>query len=298
MQNVLLLTLLVTITGCNTAQKIAPTVVTIHQLELEKKYENSSYLIANSVENKILDPKVVSSQSYILGKEKTIYVNESLLTISNEKEQKVYLPYVKANMDVKFGYEEPKAIKQVQQATTNTIKFVEIDKNLIYPLQYLKQLPNEYYVPQEEMTINKPVEKRESEHKKIEAVKNASQSPRFFVLVGDVYIGVHEDLSLAHTYYLRKNLEYVKLKLHDDNVNLKFTQIMKEKKTALSKNNYSIVYLGKKGNTLRFKKVYNNSNKASEFRDIVMNSPQIDVFGHSILVKTATREALHCVIKK
>lgn len=296
MPNVLLLILLVIISGCNTKQ-VPVSNVSIHQLELERKYEKSSYLIAKSVENKLLEPKVVSSRNYIVGKEKTTYVNNNLLTVSNEKEQKVYLPYVKSSIDAKFGYEEPKTIHQAKHTTTNTIKFVEIDKNLIYPLQLLKQLPNEFYVPQEEITINKPIEKRESEPKKHEIVKNASQSPSFFVLVGDVYIGLHEDLTLAHVYYLRKQLEYVKINLHDTNLKLKFKQITKEKKTALSENNYSIVYLGKKGNTLSFKKVYHNSNKTAELREIVMNSPQIDVFGHKILVQTATREALHCIIK-
>lgn len=297
MQNVLLLILLVLISGCNTKEVPVAANVSIHQLELERKYERSSYLIAKSVEEKLLDPQIVSSRNYIVGKEKTTYVNNNLLTVSNEKEQRVYLPYVKSTMDAKFGYEEPKTIRQAKQSTTNTIKFVQIDKNLIYPLQLLKQLPNEFYVPQEEITINKPVEKRESEPKKREIVKNASQSPSFFVLVGDVYIGLHEDLSLAHVYYVRKQLEYVKINLHDTDLNLKFKQITKEKKTALSENNYSIVYLGKKGNTLMFKRVYNNSNKASELREIVMNSPQIEVFGHKILVQTATREALHCIIK-
>lgn len=269
-----------------------------YSLELDKKYPHSAFLIASSVQNTLHEPKVQASKSYAVGKEKTVYANNALLTVSNEKEQLISLPYVRANKSVKLGYEEPKSIKELAKGNkTNKVKFVEIDKTLVYPLQYLKQLPNEYYLPQEELITDKEVVASEAKSEPV-TPNNAFLSPAYFVLVGDVYIGLKADLSLAHVYYLRHDLEYIRIYMNDADLPLVFTQLSKTKKTALSENNYSIIFLGKNGNTLQFRKVYNNSDKASEYREVKMSSPQIDVFGHKLLVQTATREALHCIIQK
>lgn len=292
MQNVLLLTVLAITTACG------PKLGESYSLELEKKYPQSSFLVASSVENKLHEPKVQASASYTVGKEKTVYAKNALLTVSNEKEQIISLPYVQSNKDIKLGYEEPKSIKELAKGSkTNKVKFVEIDKKLVYPLQYLKQLPNEYYLPQEELITDKEVVASDAKSDPV-ILNNAVGAPAYFVMVGDVYIGLKADLSLAQVYYLRHGLEYIRIYMNDTDLPLVFTQLSKTKKTALSENNYSIIFLGKNGNTLQFRKVYNNSDKPSEYREVKMSSPQIDVFGHKLLVQTATREALHCIIQK
>lgn len=296
LRNAPLLILLATVTACSPKSAADP--VQVYSLELDKKYPNSAYLIASSAAETAHEPAVYASKSFTPGKEKTVYVNQPLLTVSNQKEQKISLPYVKANKSAKLGYEIPKSFKELKEGKkTNKVRFVEVDKNLIYPLQILKQLPNEYYLPQEEIVIDKKITASKTKSSPVE-VKNAAKSPAYFVLVGDVYIGLTADLKLAHSYYLRSGLEYIHISIEDSQLALSFKQIEKTKKSALSEKNYSIVYLGKNGNTLQFRKVYNNSDKAAETREVKMSSPQIEVFGHSILVQTATREALHCVIQK
>ncbi len=294
MPSVLLLILLAITTACSPKQDEAR----VYSLELERKYPSSAYLAASSVQNTMHEPVIRVSKSYTAGKEKTVYVNDILLTVSNEKEQTISLPYVRPSQSVKLGYEEPKTLRQLQKGVkTNKVKFVELDKNLVYPLQYLKQLPNEYYLPQEELVIDREVVESEAKSTPVRPV-NAQNSPVYFVLAGDVYIGIREDMTLSHVYYLRHELEYIPIFMNDSKFDLTFSRLTKSKKTALSKNNYSIVFLGKNGNTLQFRKVYNNSDKASEYGEVRMSSPQIEVFGHKLLVQTATREALHCIIQK
>lgn len=294
LQSGLLLMLLAISTACSPKQ--ADTIS--YSLELDKKYPHSAFLIASAVQDKLHEPLVQASKNYTVGKEKTVYVNNALLTVSNEKEQKISLPYVRANKNVKLGYEEPKSFKELTKGnTTNKVKFVEIDKNLVYPLQYLKQLPNAYYLPQEELITDREVVASETKSEPVIPL-NAELSPAYYVLVGDVYIGLKADLTLAHIYYLRHDLEYIRIDMNDTDLPLTFTRLEKIKKTALSENNYSIIFVGKNGNTLEFRKVYNNSDKASEYREVKMTSPQIEVFGHKLLVQTATREALHCIIQK
>ncbi len=131
-------------------------------------------------------------------------------------------------------------------------------------------------------------------------MENSSETvePRHYVLAGDVYVGITEKGLLGTRHYLRSNLEMVAIDLNTEKLDITFKQLTTTKKSALSENNYSLVYLGKKGNTLQFRKIYNHSDKASEYAEVKMNSPQIEVFGHKIFVQTATREALYCIIQK
>lgn len=188
--------LLATATACAPKEENAR----VYSLEVDRKYPDSAYLVASAVQDKMHDPQIRASKSYVVGKEKTVYVNNVLLTVSNEREQTISLPYVRPSKNVKLGYEEPKTIRQLEQGVkTNKVKFVELDKNLVYPLQHLKQLPNEFYLPQEELILDKEIEASETKSTPVQPA-NAAINPVYYVLAGDVYIGVMEDLTLAHVY--------------------------------------------------------------------------------------------------
>ena len=237
-QNAFLLIPLAILTACS------PKNVEVDAILIEKHYPQSEFLIAESVQDKVHEPEIHSFKNFTVGKAKTVYANQAVLTVSNEKEQKISLPYVVPGKSVKIAYEEPKTFKELQQGTkTNKVKFVEFDKNIIY-------------------------------------------------------LGITEKGLLGTRHYLRSNLEMVAIDLNTEKLDITFKQLTTTKKSALSENNYSLVYLGKKGNTLQFRKIYNHSDKASEYAEVKMNSPQIEVFGHKIFVQTATREALYCIIQK
>ncbi len=284
-QNVFLLIPLAILTACS------PQNVEVAAILVEKHYPQSEFLIAESVRDKVHEPEIHSFKNFTVGKVKTVYANQAVLTVSNEKEQKISLPYVVPGKSVKIAYEEPKTFKELQQGTkTNKVKFVEFDRNIIYPLQILKEVPAEYYLPQS----------RAESAGAGEILENSSETvePRHYVLAGDVYVGITEKGLLDTRHCLRSNLEMIAIDLNTEKLDITFKQLTTTKKSALSENNYSLVYLGKKGNTLQFRKIYNHSDKASEYAEVKMNSPQIEVFGHKIFVQTATREALYCIIQK
>lgn len=284
-QNAFLLILPAILTACG------PKNAEVAAILVEKHYPQSEFLIAESVQDKVHEPEIHSFKNFTIGKTKTVYANQAVLTVSNEKEQKISLPYVVPGKSVKIAYEEPKTFKELQQGNkTNKVKFVEFDKNIIYPLQTLKDVPAEYYLPRSK------AESAGAEN----VLEDSSETiaPRHYVLTGDVYVGVTEKGLLDTKHYLRSGLEMVAIDLNTEKLDMVFNQLTTTKKSALSENNYSLVYLGKKGNTLEFRKIYNHSDKASEYAEVKMNSPQIEVFGHKIFVQTATREALYCIIQK